>query len=135
MAPKSIHISRGVLAKQAGVNAETIRYYEKIALMPSPKRSEGGHRIYGDVELKRLCFIRRCRELGFSLDEISGLLELVDSDHYSCAEIRDVTSIHLDDVKRKIRDLKKMERTLKELISQCDGSSRPDCAIVNTLFS
>ena len=127
-------LSRGILAKRCGVNGETIRYYEKIRLMPDPVRSGGGHRIYNETHLQRLSFIRRCRELGFSLKEIRGLLELVDGG-YTCAEVLDRTTVHLSDVGRKIRDLKKMQRTLKTMVSQCDGGLVPECPIINTLFS
>ena len=135
MVSKKSGLSRGILAKRSGVNSETIRYYEKIELMPDPVRSEGGHRIYNDTHLRRLLFIRRCRELGFTLEEISGLLELVDKGDYTCAEVRDRTTVHLDDVRKKIRDLQKMQRTLKTMISQCDGGLVPECPIIDALFS
>ena len=126
---------RGELANQTGVNSETIRYYEKIALMPNPARSAGGHRLYDQSHLKRLSFIRRSRELGFSLQEIHELLQLVDGGDYTCAEVRDRTVVHLDDVSRKIRDLQKMQRTLKSMTSKCDGGLVPDCPIVDALFT
>ena len=128
-------LSRGTLAQRSGVNSETIRYYEKIGLMPDPRRSSGGHRIYKQPHLKRLSFIRRTRELGFTLKEVRGLLELVDGDDYTCAEVRNRTISHLDDVAQKIRDLQKMQRTLKSMASKCDGGLVPDCPIVDTLFS
>ncbi len=135
MVSKKSGLSRGILAKRSGVNSETIRYYEKIELMPDPVRSEGGHRIYNDTHLRRLLFIRRCRELGFTLEEIRGLLELVDEGDYTCAEVRERTIVHLDDVRQKIRDLQKMQRTLKIMVSQCDGGLVPECPIIDTLFS
>ena len=128
-------MSRGQLANQAGVNSETIRYYEKIGLMPNPARSAAGHRMYDQSHLKRLSFIRRSRELGFSLQEIHELLQLVDGGDYTCAEVRDRTVVHLDDVSRKIRDLQKMQRTLKSMTSKCDGGLVPDCPIVDALFT
>ena len=128
-------LSRGTLAKQSGVNGETIRYYEKIGLMPDPGRSSGGHRIYEQPHLKRLSFIRRTRELGFTLKEVRGLLGLVDGGDYTCAEVRDRTLSHLDDVAQKIRDLQKMQRTLKSMAAKCDGGLVPDCPIVDALFS
>jgi len=127
-------LSRGSLAARSGVNSETIRYYEKIDLMPDPIRSSGGHRIYELEHLKRLSFIRRSRELGFTLREIRGLLSLVDGGDYTCAEIRDRTLSHLDDVTKKIRDLQKMQSTLKSMASKCNGGLAPDCPIVDTLF-
>ena len=135
MASNKTYMKRGILANKADVNIETIRYYENIALMPTPMRSEGGHRVYSNNNLKKLSFIRRCRELGFTLDEIKGLLGLVDSRNYTCSEIRDITTEHLSDVKQKIRDLKKMERSLKDMVSECNSSLHPDCAIIETLFS
>jgi len=130
-----IQLSRGSLAKQTGVNIETIRYYEKIGLMPDPDRSAGGHRIYDQLHLKRLSFIRRSRELGFSLQEIRELLELVDGGDYTCAEVRDRTIVHLHDVAQKIGDLRKMQSSLKSMVAKCDGGLVPECPIVETLFS
>ena len=128
-------LSRGALAKETGVNSETIRYYEKAGLMPDPPRSGAGHRLYDGTHLKRLYFIRRCRELGFSLDEIRGLLNLVDSQHYTCAEVQERTTQQLANTRQKIRDLRKMERTLKDMVSQCSGGMVPDCPIVDTLYA
>lgn len=128
-------LSRGTLALLSGVNGETIRYYEKIGLMPDPVRSTGGHRIYKPPQLKRLSFIRRSRELGFSLKEIRGLLGLVDGGDYTCAEVRDRTLVHLSDVAQKIADLQKMQRTLDSMASKCVGGQVPDCPIVDELFS
>ena len=135
MVSKKSGLSRGALAKQSRVNSETIRYYEKIGFMPDPVRSEGGHRLYNETHLRRLSFIRRCRELGFTLKEIRGLLDLVDGGDYTCAEVRDRTTAHLDTVRQKIRDLQKMQRTLKTMVSQCGGDLVPECPIVDTLFS
>jgi len=127
--------SRGSLAKQTGVNIETIRYYEKIALLHEPPRSQAGHRVYDQTHLQRLSFIRRGRELGFTLDEVRGLLNLVDTGDYTCAEVRDRTAVHLGDVRQKIRDLKKMEHVLKDMVAECDSNTVPDCPIVEALFS
>ena len=127
-------LSRGTLAENSGVNGETIRYYERRGLMPDPLRSAGGHRIYDQSHLKRLSFIRRTRELGFTLREVRGLLALVDGDNYTCAEVRDQTIAHLRDVERKLRDLQKMKRTLNSMVSKCEGGLVPDCPIVDALF-
>ena len=135
MKSATTELLRGALAKCSGVNSETIRYYEKIGLMPDPLRSSGGHRIYEQPHLKRLLFIRRTRELGFTLKEIRGLLGLVDGGDYTCAEIKNRTLSHLDNVAKKIRDLQKMQRTLKSMASKCDGGLVPDCPIVDALFS
>ena len=135
MKSDKIELSRGSLSTKTGVNIETIRYYEKIGLMPDPVRSAGGHRIYGHSHLKRLSFIRRSRELGFTLQEIRELLELVDGGDYTCADVREKTVNHLTHVANKIRDLKKMQSTLKTMASKCDGGLVPDCPIVDALYS
>ncbi len=135
MAAKKRDILSGTLAKEAGVNVETIRYYENIGLMPEPFRTANGYRVYDETDLKRLSFIRRCRELGFSLDEVRDLLGLVDGGDYTCADVHDLSIVHLNDVRQKIRDLRKMERTLKEMVSQCDGGLVPECPIVDRLYA
>lgn len=124
----------GSLSKQTGCNIETIRYYEREGLLPEPPRSEGGHRQYDDTHLKRLTFIRRSRELGFTLQEVRGLLRIVDGEHYTCAEVKTVTLDHLADIRGKLADLKKLEKVLKELAAQCAGDQTPDCPIVEALF-
>ena len=135
MSKQMENISRGTLSKLSGVNGETIRYYEKIKLMPDPTRSSSGYRIYADSHLKRLSFIKRCRELGFTLKEIAALLLLVEGGEYTCAEVRDHTMTHLNDVDKKIRDLRKMQRTLKTMISECEGELVPECPIIESLFA
>jgi len=123
----------GKLSKATGVNVETIRYYEKIGLLPEPPRSAGGHRLYSDGHLKRLGFIRRGRELGFTLEEIRNLLGLVDGG-YTCGEVRAAALEHLANIRRKIADLKRMERTLSGTAARCKGGDAPDCPIVDALF-
>ena len=122
-----------MLAERSGVNAETIRYYESVALMPEPARSSGGHRVYADSHLQRLCFIRRCREIGFSLDEIRDLLSLVDGAQVSCERVKHIADDHLRDIRAKIADLGKMERTLAALSTQCSGDDVPECPIIEAL--
>ena len=78
----------GQLSRRSGVNIETIRFYERVGILPKPPRSQGGHRLYDEAHEKRLHFVRRSRELGFSLDEIRGLLRLVDGGRYTCSEVR-----------------------------------------------
>ena len=127
------HLTRGVLAKRSSVNAETIRYYENIALLPPPCRSAGGHRIYSEEDYQRLCFIRRCREMGFSLDEIHGLLALVDGENVSCEQVKLIADNNLANIQAKIADLRKMEHTLSELSSNCSGNDVPQCPIIDAL--
>ena len=124
----------GVLSRRTGCKVETIRYYERIGLLPAPARSAGGHRLFGEDHLKRLTFIRRGRELGFSLDDIRGLLGLVDGGAYTCAEVKAVTLEHLGEVRRKLADLRRLERVLKGMAAECDGGSLPDCPVIDALF-
>ena len=135
MAPPPNTYSRGQLAQSTGVKGETIRYYEKCGLLDAPARSAGGHRIYTQDHAGRLKFIRRCRQLGFTIREIDGLLGLADAQGKNCEQVRHATSEHLNDVRDKIKDLKKMERTLKGLIEQCEANASPDCPIIKVLFS
>jgi len=128
-------LSRGRLAKRSGVNAETIRYYEKIGLLPEPPRSPGRHRIYGKAHLRRLSFIRRSRQLGFALGQIRGLLELVDGGDYTCAEIHLRTASHLTEVQHRLADLRKMEKVLRKMVAQCDDKLVPECPIIDALFA
>lgn len=102
--------------------------------MPPPPRSAGGHRLYDETLLRRLKFIRRCRDLGFSLEEIRGLLTLVDGGAYTCAEVKDMTVDHLRSVRSKIADLKVLEKTLKEMVSKCVGDEVPECPVIDALF-
>ena len=135
MSGRGERLAIGVLSERTGVNIETVRYYEKIGLVPPPARTEGGHRAYEDAHVARLTFIRRARELGFTLDEVRSLLKLVDGGHaYRCADVRAVTVEHLDDVRRKIRDLKRLERTLSGIVTRCAGGTVPECAVVEALF-
>ena len=87
----------------------------------------------GITRLKRLAFIRRSRELGFSLDEIRALLRLVDGGDYSCGEVQEMTLAHIADIRRKIADLRRMERVLKDMAAKCDGGDVPECPIVDAL--
>lgn len=124
----------GILSRRSGCNIETIRYYERISLMPEPPRTPGGHRSYSNLHERRLVFIRRCRELGFSVEEIRVLLGLVDGGGYTCGEVKAVTDRHLDDVRRKVADLRKLERTLKKMSAACAGGQVPECPIIDTLY-
>lgn len=124
--------SIGRLSQRTGVNIETIRYYEKIALLRPPPRTEGGHRLYPEGHLRRLVFIRRSRELGFTLDEIRNLLGLVEGGH-ACGDVQNAAFAHLANIRQKIADLRRMERTLAETAARCEGGTAPDCPIVDVL--
>jgi MerR family mercuric resistance operon transcriptional regulator len=130
----SRHFGIGALSEQTGVNIETIRYYEREGLMPAPPRTSGGHRSYSEDHLKRLTFIRRSRELGFSMAEIRGLLALVDERSYTCGEVKAFTLEHTESVRSKISDLQRMEKMLVEIASGCEGGTVPDCPIIDALL-
>jgi len=124
----------GELSRRSGVNIETIRYYERVGLLPAPPRSGGGRRIYGPPESRALSFIRRARELGFTLDEIRTLLALSAEDRRrSCAAVRDVAARHLDDIRAKISDLRAMERVLAKTVARCDAGEAAGCPVIETL--
>jgi MerR family transcriptional regulator, mercuric resistance operon regulatory protein len=123
----------GALSKRTGCNVETIRYYERIGLLPEPDRTAGNYRAYGTAQLERLAFVRRARALGFTLDEIRALLRLAGSEDASCADARDLAASHLADVRAKIADLRRMERVLKETVAQCADGSRPVCPLIEVL--
>ncbi len=128
------HFGIGTLSAQTGVKVETIRYYEREGLLPSPPRTAGGHRSYDEDHMKRLTFIRRCRELGFSMNEIRSFLALVDGGAYTCREVKALTLEHTDVVREKISDLQRMERILVEIASRCEGGPSPDCPIIDALL-
>jgi MerR family transcriptional regulator, mercuric resistance operon regulatory protein len=123
----------GELSRATGVHIETIRYYEKIKLLPAPGRTPGGHRVYRPQEARTLAFIRRGRELGFALDEIRALLDLGGPGTASCAEVRAIANRHLEDIRAKINDLTKLERLLGRTVARCSGRKVPDCPVLDVL--
>jgi MerR family mercuric resistance operon transcriptional regulator len=123
----------GALSKLTNCNIETIRYYERIGLMPAPPRTGGGRRVYDEEHVRHLTFIRRSRELGFSLEDVRGLLKLVEGGHYTCEEVRVITLEHLAETKRKISDLKRLAKVLAQMAAECEGGTVPDCPIVDAL--
>jgi len=128
-------IKRGEMAKRSGCNLETIRYYEKVGLLNDPARTEGGHRVYLEADQSRLRFILKSRELGFTTAEVKSLLSLVDEGDYSCSEIHTLTVEHLKSISKKIADLRKLERTLTKISSECSKGANPDCPIIDALVS
>lgn len=126
-------LQRAELARLTGCNLETIRYYEKIAMLPDPPRTAAGYRVYGDDHISRLRFIMRARELGFSIEEIRRLLDLVDGGNQTCAEVKERTELHLADVRTKIADLRRIERVLAATSAKCSGEDVPQCPALDTL--
>ncbi len=134
---KRDYLSRGQLARKTGVNGETIRYYEKVGLLPPPPRTDGGHRAYGRDHLRLLRFIRRARELGFSLEEIGQLLRLSGDQGYNCAEVAAISEQHLHMVLARMEDLRKIAAVLEGLLRQCQSAPQddaPGCGIIDALF-
>jgi MerR family mercuric resistance operon transcriptional regulator len=127
-------IQRAELARRTGCNLETIRYYEKVGLLPEPPRTAAGYRSYDTSHERRLRFVLRARELGFSLDEIRELLRLVDERDQPCAAASAIAAVHLGDVRAKIGDLKRMERVLRDVVAQCADGTLPECPLIETLF-
>ncbi|RLA38130.1 MAG: transcriptional regulator [Gammaproteobacteria bacterium] len=125
----------GGLSREADCKIETIRYYEHIGLLPDPPRTAGGHRIYALEQVKRLTFIRRCRELGFTVDEIRELLTLVDGGHYTCEEVREVVVRHLKEVRQRLKSLRAMEKALGKVAGVCSGGTVPECPFIDTLYA
>ena len=126
-------LSIGELSRRTAVNIETIRYYEKIRMLQPPARTEGGRRIYGLTDARVLAFIRRGRELGFGFEEIRALLALGGPGKASCADVRKIAAHHLDDIRTKITDLRKLEKLLAKTIAQCSGNRVPDCPVLDIL--
>src|SRR5229473_6181932 len=123
----------GELSKQSGVNIETIRYYERVKMLAPPPRTASGRRVYDSTDLRILVFIRRSRELGFPLDEIRALLRLGGPEKASCREVREIAAHHLEEIRAKLGDLRKLERLLAKTVARCSGRTAPDCPVLDIL--
>jgi len=123
----------GQLSRLSGVNIETIRFYERAKMLPAPPRTPGGHRVYNSTHLRTLAFIRRARELGFSLEEIRMLIWLGGPGRATCREVRQIAARHLEGIRAKLNDLQKLERILAAAVAQCSGRSVPDCPVIDIL--
>ena len=131
---QSAGIQIGELSRRTGCNIETIRYYERIALLPAPARSAGRYRVYDTADVRRLAFIRRARELGFTLDEVRTLLSLsANEGQGACANVRELAESHLAEVRTKIADLRAMERVLAAAVRRCAAGEVPGCPIIDAL--
>lgn len=120
-------------ATASGCHLETIRYYERIGLMPSPGRTASGYREYSQADVERLRFATRGRDLGFSLEEIRSLLRLAQDPAMSCGEVDQLARKHLHDIQSRIEDLRRMASELERTISSCRGDKRGQCTILETL--
>lgn len=132
-------ISIGAAARGSGVNIETIRFYERSGLLAAPPRTAGGHRVYDADGVKRLNFVRRARELGFTLGQVRDLLALAakpdtSGAESSCTEVAALATIQLDSVRGRLADLARMETVLAAMIERCAHGTVPDCPILEALF-
>ena len=123
----------GELGKATGTKVETIRYYERIGLLPKPARSAGNYRVYAEDALGWLSFIRRARELGFTIEQVRELMALAHQSGGSCAAVDAIARTHLNEVKRKLGDLRALERELSALIDQCTHETIAECRIIEAL--
>lgn len=127
----------GALATQTSTNVPTIRYYEEIGLLPQAQRSANGRRFYRDADLKRLSFIKRCRDFGFPIEQVRELVKLFEDGDRSCIEVKNVAQSHLDTVRAKLEEMRQLEASLMAFVESCDevccqGSTR-DCSIIEDL--
>jgi MerR family transcriptional regulator, mercuric resistance operon regulatory protein len=125
----------GEVSQVSRVNIETIRYYERIGLLLRPARTSARHRRFNAMDLQRLVFIKRARELGFSIDEIRTLLELSVDRKRSCSGVKEVVDAHLKDIRLKLRDLKRIERVLADLVVRCIDKEATSCPALDAISS
>jgi DNA-binding transcriptional MerR regulator len=129
-----MHLSIGELAKTTGVKVVTIRYYEQIGVFPAPARTAGNYRIYGQKHAQRLRFIRRCRDLGFSLDQVRDLFRLSAENAPSCAEVCRIAERHLKAIESKLADLSRLASELRRIGASCSGNTpMAECLIMEAL--
>ena len=126
-------LTRGELARRTGVHLETIRYFERIGILPEPPRTEGGHRVYGESDVRTLGFIRRAKGLGFAPEEVRTILDLGGPGKAPCADVREIAAHHLAQVRSKIADLMEIERLLADTIEHCSGRPEPECAVIEMI--
>lgn len=123
----------GEVAKAAGVSAKMIRHYESVELLPPASRTSAGYRQYGEADIRTLQFIRRSRDLGFSIDEIRDLLSLWQNRNRTSRQVKALAKEHLDQLDNKLQELLAMKKALEHLVSCCHGNHRPDCPILEQL--
>ena len=127
----------GALAGRTGTNAPTIRYYEEIGLLRPADRHANGQRSYGVEDVKRLTFIRRCRDFGLSIEQVRSLAIIVEDRNRSCTDARDLAELHLVAIRAKIVELKALEHSIFNFVlscnSSCAGGPGPDCVVLNDL--
>lgn len=125
----------GEAAAASGVSAKMIRYYESIGLIPNVSRTEAGYRVYSEDDVHTLRFIRRARDLGFSVEQMSDLLALWSDRSRSSADVKRIALEHVHELERKMKELRDMANTLRHLAAHCQGDDRPHCPILDDLSS
>jgi MerR family mercuric resistance operon transcriptional regulator len=125
---------RSEIGRSVGCHSETVRFYERRGLLPEPPRNAAGHRVYGREHARRLQFIVRTRELGFSLVQITELLRLADYGGSICAEAKALTLIRLEETRRKLADLHELEQALAAMVADCDDGEPGVCPIIDRLY-
>ncbi len=134
-----LKLTIGALSEQTHCTVPTIRYYEQIGLLPRPERATNGHRYYRDGDLKRLTFIKRCRDFGFPIEQVRDLAGLFDDGDRACAEVRDLAQAHLEQVRVKLAEMRELESSLAAFVGDCDtsckGGTTRDCVIMDDMVS
>ena len=130
---EGVRFNIGEAALRSGVSAKMVRHYESLRLLPSVARTEAGYRLYGDREVHTLRFIRRGRDLGFSMDEIAQLLKLWHNRRRASADVKRIAMTHVEDLDRRLAAMADMRDTLVHLAQGCQGDQRPDCPILEDL--
>ena len=128
-----MNLKIGELSQLTGVPAKTIRYYEESGLIAEARRLPNGYRVYSRKEAHMLAFVKRARDLGFSVDEAGRLLALWNNQRRKSEQVRKLAQEHLDEIDKKISELQEMKDTLKHLVHCCHGDERPDCPILDSL--
>ena len=123
----------GAAAKASGLSAKMIRYYESIGLLHAANRSDNGYRHYSPQDLQQLAFIKRARDLGFTLEEVGKLLALWQDRERASADVKALAASHIAELERKISELVSLRNSLRELVTSCHGDQRPDCPIIKAL--
>lgn len=135
MHPVAWPVNIGSAAERSGISAKMVRHYESLGLLPHVARSDSGYRQYSEAEVHTLRFIKRSRDLGFSMAEIAELVTLWQNRRRTSASVKRVAQKHVDELGARIEAMQSMQRTLRQLLHHCHGDERPDCPILDDLAS